>query len=533
MKTAKKILRLALSAVVVTGLLVMAGHAAEFEDANEIQHREAVNALVRLGIINGRDDGTFVPWGFVTRGQMAKMITVAMRGGDGYFWEGKTSGFTDVEGHWAENYIEYCFERGIISGRGDGSFDPDGNVTGVEASKMILVALGYDPTAYALAGPSWAAQTEKVACAAQPSLYKDLEGMNLDVAIDRDTAAQMLWNGVRNHTIKGSSSNGVGGTTLQYSDSENTFLEERFEAKLVASVYRNEDSNNVSNSNLGDNGRQLPKKLTSIDSYYIPEYAPCVTFHPDMTCEMRINWAEEMETVFTSYGVMENADTGKVIIQIYSTDGTPIVNFIEQNDGNWAFYGLKWGNLGLTSNGDLFAVSDWQTVETPLRSWNVIDELEGKKFVFSSGIGAWGTELTMGESGEFTGEYHDSNYESGENYDGTILCCGFRGKFSDFTPAGDCAYKMRLTDFKVETEAGTEYVKDGVRYIFTGPYGMENASDFYLYLPGKTTTDLSEEFMGWITSPTGLGAASNALPFMALYNVGGQTGFFESDHIGY
>lgn len=45
--------------------------------------------------------------------------------------------FTDIDGHWAESYINDMAERGIISGYGDGTFLPNANVQRCEYAKML------------------------------------------------------------------------------------------------------------------------------------------------------------------------------------------------------------------------------------------------------------------------------------------------------------------------------------------------------------------------------------------------------------
>lgn len=50
--------------------------------------------------------------------------------------------FSDVDGHWAKDYIYYGVEKGYINGYSDGTFLPDKNVTRAEFSKMINSALG-------------------------------------------------------------------------------------------------------------------------------------------------------------------------------------------------------------------------------------------------------------------------------------------------------------------------------------------------------------------------------------------------------
>jgi hypothetical protein len=51
--------------------------------------------------------------------------------------------FQDVEGHWAENYINQLYEDKVVSGRSEGIFDPDGNITRAELTKIAILAFGY------------------------------------------------------------------------------------------------------------------------------------------------------------------------------------------------------------------------------------------------------------------------------------------------------------------------------------------------------------------------------------------------------
>ena len=47
--------------------------------------------------------------------------------------------FTDVAGHWAEEAINNLKDKGVVGGKGEGVFDPDGQVTRAEFAKMIAV----------------------------------------------------------------------------------------------------------------------------------------------------------------------------------------------------------------------------------------------------------------------------------------------------------------------------------------------------------------------------------------------------------
>ena len=60
-------------------------------------------------------------------------------------YQSVNSGLTDITSNWARGHINYCYTTGIIAGRGNGTFDPSATVTALEAAKMLLVAVGYDP----------------------------------------------------------------------------------------------------------------------------------------------------------------------------------------------------------------------------------------------------------------------------------------------------------------------------------------------------------------------------------------------------
>ena len=135
---------------------------AAFTDEKEIDktYLEAVNAMVQAGVIGGFPDGTFQPKGTLTRAQAAKIITVLLEGEKADAVSAPAAGFTDVPaGNWAEKFINYCAEKGIVAGVGSGKFDPNGQLRGAQWAKMLLVAYGHD--AAELTGDKWFSNTQK------------------------------------------------------------------------------------------------------------------------------------------------------------------------------------------------------------------------------------------------------------------------------------------------------------------------------------------------------------------------------------
>ena len=185
--------------------VMVVGAGAAFSDQSKIKNTEAVDACTALNIIGGYPDGSFKPEGNITRAEVTKMICVALNGGKNPAVSTNTTPtFSDVRNNanaaWAEGYIESCAAQGIVSGVGGGKFAPNGNVTGVQLAKMLLVSLGYKSENEGFTGNAWA--TNVNVRAAQKGLYDGLEAMDTNAAITRDNAAQMVWNAMNAYEVE-------------------------------------------------------------------------------------------------------------------------------------------------------------------------------------------------------------------------------------------------------------------------------------------------------------------------------------------
>ncbi len=100
----------------------------------------AISTMTGLGIVQGRSSTTFDPQAPITRAQFAAICA--------RFDTGTSSGtqtFSDISGHWAENYIQRAAELGWVKGFEDGSFRPDTYITRAEAMTMINRVLNRIP----------------------------------------------------------------------------------------------------------------------------------------------------------------------------------------------------------------------------------------------------------------------------------------------------------------------------------------------------------------------------------------------------
>ena len=166
-----------------------------------------------------------------------------------------------------------------------------------------------------------------------------------------------------------------------------------------------------------------------------------------------------------------------------------------------------------------------QTGADPLFS-----QLKDLEFYFSSGAGGWRTVLHIDGYGDFSGTYSDSDM-GGSGEDGIWGIqhrCDFTGQFTQPVRVNDYTYSVRIDEIAYEKEAGTEEVIDGTHYYYTDPYGLEDAEDILIYLPGAPLGQLPQEFRSWV------GYSENTrdeLPFYALNNAVHQQGFSSYDRL--
>jgi len=271
MKNLKKALVLVLAFAMVFGIFTINASAASFNDDADIVNKEAVEAMAQLGVINGYEDGTFLPKQVVTRAEMCKMIAVALNGGTAPILDTSAAVFSDTKGHWASDYINYCASKGIVSGDAGkgGPFRPDATITGIEAAKMMLVALGYNSTYAGFTGADWASN---VALAANDKgLFDGLGLANASVGLSRDNAAQLIYNGINAKMVKYDNVLGVDPVTGQLqstptvSDEAYSILTNKFKVQKVIGVLVANETFGLSGTASKDHSRVFVRSIDGTD----------------------------------------------------------------------------------------------------------------------------------------------------------------------------------------------------------------------------------------------------------------------------
>ncbi len=163
-------------------------------------------------------------------------------------------------------------------------------------------------------------------------------------------------------------------------------------------------------------------------------------------------------------------------------------------------------------------------------SMDLFEQIRGKTFEFSSGVGAWSTELTVLENGAFTGSFHDSEMgETGEGYpDGTIYGCSFHGQLSDPEPVDGFSWKFRILTEPDEGQV-PQAIEDGIRYVTAAPYGLEKAQAVILFLPGTPVDRLPKGFIPW-SHLQEIDPEAKTIPYYAIWNEQDEAGFITNPY---
>lgn len=96
-----------------------------------------VQKAIANGAMGGYTDGTFRPNTYITRAELAKVIASSLDLTAG------TSSLKDVNQSWAKDYINACAQAGIIKGYSNGTFNPGGTATRAEAVAMVYRMLSF------------------------------------------------------------------------------------------------------------------------------------------------------------------------------------------------------------------------------------------------------------------------------------------------------------------------------------------------------------------------------------------------------
>lgn len=158
--------------------------AAQFLDTDGTIYEKPILLLSDLGILKGRNDNFYEPEGTVTRAEAAAIIVRISNVGA---MESDVQ-FSDVPAsHWAYKEIGAAAGLGIINGLGDGTFMPDASVSTEQFVKMLLCLAGYQTKAEA-------SGSYPAGYMMQGNMLGVLDGVAVQQAATRGNVALMVYN---------------------------------------------------------------------------------------------------------------------------------------------------------------------------------------------------------------------------------------------------------------------------------------------------------------------------------------------------
>ena len=135
------------------------------------------------------------------------------------------------------------------------------------------------------------------------------------------------------------------------------------------------------------------------------------------------------------------------------------------------------------------------TTAKPAAQPTILDILVGKNFVFSSGSGGWGSSLSIGPNGTFSGDYHNSDMGStGPGYPGgTISESKVSGQFTRPHQVSPTLYEVDIENLQYEKPVGSSEIKENRKYEYSEAYGISKNHRMAIYLPGTPISSMPEE----------------------------------------
>lgn len=171
-------------------------------------------------------------------------------------------------------------------------------------------------------------------------------------------------------------------------------------------------------------------------------------------------------------------------------------NSVDENNGN-----NNSSTASIGSSGDNSAEAKKADDNKDDNSSDItFEDLSKYYYTFSSGAGGWSDDFSIEKDGYFHGSYHDSEMgdTSDEHPNGSVYFCQYEGHFENIQKIDEYTFSMTMKDIKV-TNDQNEYVEDGMLFIPSEPYALNNAKEVQIYLPGKPVDGMDEELQMWLS----------------------------------
>ena len=263
----KKVLSLVLCVAMLLSVMVM-GTGAAFTDEDDFspQYAEAAEVLTNLKVMQGYDDGSFLPQRNITRAQVATLI---YRAATGDVTDSQTDIYSDYDKFddvqstdWFAGYVNYCGNAELIKGFTPTTFGPNKNVTGYQVLAMILRAVGYDANDE-FTGSGWEIRTASTA--ESLGILDNVQDATLGQPATRELVAELIFRAMIVPTVEYTNAFGYqqNKTTLGWNEFKLFEAEGTIVANEIADLYGSKALDTGKTELVNNFGRSVTYNLTT------------------------------------------------------------------------------------------------------------------------------------------------------------------------------------------------------------------------------------------------------------------------------
>ncbi len=267
MRNLKKVLSLVLCVAMLLSVMVM-GTGAAFTDEDDFspQYAEAAEVLTNLKVMQGYDDGSFLPQRNITRAQVATLI---YRAATGDVTDSQTDIYSDYDKFddvqstdWFAGYVNYCGNAELIKGFTPTTFGPNKNVTGYQVLAMILRAVGYDQNDE-FTGSGWEIRTASTA--ESLGILDNVQDATLGQPATRELVAELIFRAMIVPTVEYTNAFGYqqNKTTLGWNEFKLFEAEGTIVANEIADLYGSKALDTGKTELVNNFGRSVTYNLTT------------------------------------------------------------------------------------------------------------------------------------------------------------------------------------------------------------------------------------------------------------------------------
>ena len=256
-----------LCVAMLLSVMVM-GTGAAFTDEDDFspQYAEAAEVLAGMKVMQGYDDGSFLPQRNITRAQVATMI---YRAATSDVTDTQTpiyadyDKFDDVQSDdWFAGYVNYCGNAELIKGFTPTTFGPNKNVTGYQVLAMILRAVGYDQNDE-FTGSGWEIRTASTA--ESLGILDNVQDATLGQPATRELVAELIFRAMIVPTVEYTNAFGYqqNKTTLGWNEFKLFEAEGTIVANEIADLYGSKALDTGKTELVNNFGRSVTYNLTT------------------------------------------------------------------------------------------------------------------------------------------------------------------------------------------------------------------------------------------------------------------------------